>query len=105
MKSLKLFSLLLIVSLIFSACGDGADQTEAVKLTTAEITIEGMTCTGCARLIEKEVQTLAGVDSVAASFENSNAVVMFEQSDADTAQMRQAIEKKGYTVKEFRLKM
>lgn len=105
MKSLKFFSLLLVVSLIFSACGDRSDQQETAKLTTAEITIEGMTCTGCARLIEKEVKTLAGVDSVAASFKNKNAVVVFEQGAADTAQMRQAIEKKGYTVKKLRLKM
>lgn len=60
--------------------------------------VEGMTCTGCEAAVENEVNTLGGILSVKASYENANTVVEYDKTKVDKAAIITAISRTGYKV-------
>ncbi|PCJ26344.1 MAG: hypothetical protein COA97_06065 [Flavobacteriales bacterium] len=80
----KIFTLLFIVTIIFS-CGNDEQQTEeevsTKNLTIANYAIEGMVCAmGCAGTIEKEVDGMAGVIVSDVDYEAGKAHFEFDES-------------------------
>ncbi len=63
-----------------------------------EFSISGMTCTGCEAPINHEVNKLQGIIKATASYENGNAIVEFDISKTNIAEIEQAITVTGYTV-------
>lgn len=55
------------------AAAGSAGQVEA------HYAVEGMTCRGCARLLEDELRKLPGVTAATVSYEDKSAVLVFEQ--------------------------
>ena len=79
---------LLGVLLLVSSCGGG--KTKEVKAapaatTTIELSIGGMTCTGCENTIQTNLGKVPGIISVTASHLKGNAVIEFEPGKVDTA--------------------
>jgi Cu+-exporting ATPase len=58
--------------------------------------IEGMTCTNCARTIEKGVSKLKGVDKVTVNFAGENGFVTFEPSITSKEDIFKAVVNSGY---------
>ncbi len=97
--------ILIIYSLIAVSCsgnGKKAAGTENNKVVSViEVSIGGMTCTGCEQTIQNNVGKLEGIKSVKASFTTGMAMVEYFDGIVDTSVIRQAITGSGYTVKQF----
>jgi len=67
-------------------------------LQTVEFTISGMTCASCEEHVNHEVNKLSGIIKSTASFENENAIVEFDNSKTNIAEIEKAINGTGYSV-------
>lgn len=94
--------MILCLAIISVSCGGGKsnaakDVPEAEVVTaTADIAIEGMTCTGCENTICTGIEKIPGVKSVTASHTDGKATVEFEAGKVDTAALKAAVEAAGY---------
>ncbi|WP_456462008.1 mercuric transport protein MerTP [Reichenbachiella sp.] len=66
--------------------------------TSYEISIKGMTCTGCEEHVKVEIGKLEGISTLEVSYEQANAVVTFDKSLTDINQVKAAINNTGYKV-------
>lgn len=71
---------------------------QSATFNTIELSVKGMTCSGCEAHVTNAVGQLVGVDSVNASYENANAVVKYDPEKVDKDQIVEAINKTGYKV-------
>lgn len=81
------------------SCGGGKSQkaTETPAATaTIELSIEGMTCTGCENTICSNLEKLPGVKSVTASHTGGNAIIEFEPGTVDTVKIKETVDGLGY---------
>jgi copper chaperone len=95
----------LIVIVAFVSCQTGNKKAESkesavetVQVVEATVNISGMHCNNCVASVEKGVGELAGVESVAVSLNDSNAIVQFDTSKTDIKAIQKAIEKRGYSI-------
>jgi len=100
----KLFYL--FVLLAFVSCQSGNKNkpeekaaTESAQVVESTINIGGMSCDMCVASIEKGINALDGIVSVAVSLNDSNAVVSYDKSKVDVAKIEKAIEGRGYAIK------
>ena len=70
------------------------------NVQTVEFTISGMTCASCEEHVNHEVNKLSGIIKSTASFENENAIVEFDNSKTNIAEIEKAINGTGYSVTE-----
>ena len=68
------------------------------NIQTVEFSISGMTCAGCEEHVKHEVNKLSGIIKSTASHENGNAIVEFDNSKINIAEIESAISVTGYTV-------
>ncbi|HEY3827029.1 MAG TPA: heavy metal-associated domain-containing protein [Bryobacteraceae bacterium] len=61
-----------------------------------ELTVEGMTCDGCVRGVERKLSKVAGVESARVSLATGKAVIEYDDSQSQPDQMIAAIEQIGY---------
>lgn len=104
-NKLSLIIILLVSFLLAFSCSGSGKKTEkeAVKGEAAivEVSIGGMSCTGCEQTIQNNVGKLEGVKSVKASFTTGNAIVEYFPSVVDTVQIKEAVTGSGYIFKKF----
>ncbi len=100
----KLFYLLIIV--LIASCQTGNKKVqeekttnEPVQVVETTINIRGMHCENCVASVEKGVKELDGIVSVVVSLNDSNAVVSFDGSKVQLAEIKKAIESRGYSIK------
>jgi len=60
------------------------------------IPIEGLTCAGCASILESKLNSLHGVQRVRVSFEEKTAAVNFDKSQLEASQIRDVIRSAGF---------
>lgn len=65
---------------------------------TITLTIEGMTCGGCAKSVNQALQQLVGVNEANANFEQKNATIIFNDEQISINQLIEAIEDAGFDV-------
>lgn len=75
-----------------------SEVEEVTEFVLYDLTIEGMTCTGCEETIESGVTKVEGVGSVEASHIDGNARLKFVKGKVDTLAVKAAIEASGYKV-------
>ncbi len=68
-------------------------------MTHIIIPVEGMTCGGCVKSVERALSAQAGVHSAKASLDQKNVVVDFDAVTTNQAQLEQAIQKAGFEVR------
>ncbi len=68
------------------------------NVQTIEFSISGMTCASCEEHVNHEVNKLSGIIKSTASFENENAIVEFDNSKTNIAEIEKAINGTGYSV-------
>jgi copper chaperone CopZ len=106
MFKMNILNFLVLVFAIFLAvsCGHGkkSEKKDLQKeATLIEVSIGGMTCTGCEQTIQAGVNKLDGIKSIKASHTAANAFIEYYPDQVDTIKIREAITGKGYTVKKF----
>ena len=67
-------------------------------IKTTEFKISGMTCAGCEEHINHEVNKLSGIVSSKASYESGNAIIEFDKTKTNEAEIEKAINSTGYNV-------
>lgn len=66
------------------------------EITKKQLHIDGMTCSGCERKIEKRLKALGGVKSAAASYSNGTVSVSYDTAATGLEEILQVIETAGY---------
>ncbi len=108
----RAFVIFFIITGIFSCAGNsGSHETsedaieqvsfDPANLETIEIEVHGMTCNGCERTVQTAVGQLAGVKEVKASHTDSTALVTFDKTKTSFAEMKSAINGKGYNALDY----
>jgi copper chaperone CopZ len=98
------FILFVYIFIAVSCSGNGkkgGKTEEKQEASVMEVSIGGMSCTGCEQTIQNNVSRLEGIKSVKASFTTGIAMIEYFQGIVDTARIREAINGSGYTVKKF----
>ena len=98
------FTLFVFILAAISCSGNSKkSQKEDVlqEVSRIEVSIGGMTCLGCEQTIQKNVGKLEGIKSVKASFTVGNAIIEYFPGKVDTAIIKEAVTRSGYTVKKF----
>jgi len=62
------------------------------------LSVTGMTCSSCARTIEKSVSKVEGVSNASVNFATEKLIVEFDESKASIEKIKEAVEKAGYGV-------
>ena len=75
-------------------------EIDSKNITRINIGITGMTCTSCARTINKALEALPGVYLVNVNFASEKALVEFDGTKTDRAMLYHTIENAGYGVME-----
>jgi P-type Cu+ transporter len=65
-----------------------------------ELKVQGMTCEGCVRGIEKKLSKVAGVQSAHVDLASGKATVEYDDTVANPAQLVGAIEQIGYSAQQ-----
>jgi mercuric ion transport protein len=74
------------------------DNKQQVKFT-----IQGMSCAGCELEVNNELSKVNGVIAYKTSYAGKSSLVTFDKSKVDVKTIEAAINKTGYSVKEYRL--
>ena len=101
---LNIFILSAVFLLIGFSCKNESVKSVknvAVDIKRIEVSINGMTCTGCEQIIESNVGKLDGIKSIEATYTLNKATVEFDAEIVDTAKIRTAIKGSGYKVAAF----
>jgi copper chaperone CopZ len=77
---------------------------EKSNIQSAEFKISGMTCEGCTEEVNHEVNKLQGILKSEASYQNANAMVQFDNSKTNIAEITRAINSTGYKVTQTKLR-
>lgn len=77
---------------------------EKSNIQSAEFKISGMTCEGCTEEVKHEVNKLKGILKSEASYQDANAIVQFDNSKTNIAEITKAINSTGYKVTQTKLK-
>jgi mercuric ion binding protein len=85
MKSLGLFAILLMFA-----------GSAMAKASTSEIKVSGMTCGACAVSVKKSLEKTKGVKAADVSVEKGQATVVYDDSQVNEQQLRDAINKTGF---------
>lgn len=72
-------------------------KTEALKKAT--LSIEGMSCSGCAGTVQQALDSIEGVKEAAVNFENNSAAVTYNPNTVTEDDFEQAIQGAGYEFK------
>ncbi len=74
------------------------DNRQQVKFT-----VQGMTCEGCEEHVNNELSKVNGVLTYKTSYANKSSLVTFDKSKVDVKTIEAAINKTGYTAKDYKL--
>ena len=67
-------------------------------IKTIEFKISGMTCASCEEHVNHEVNKLNGIINSKVSYENGNAIIEFDKTKTNEAEIEKAINSTGYKV-------
>ena len=103
------FAILMMTFPMYAKAFYPKQKVQAAAVTVASnkqqvnFTIYGMTCEGCEEHVNTQLSKVAGVLSYKTSYALKNCLVTFDKSKVDVKTIQAAINKTGYTVKEYKL--
>ncbi len=65
-------------------------------MTSATITVKGMTCDGCVRSVTKALKGVDGVQEANVDLQGQKATVTFDDSKTTVDTLKEAVEDAGY---------
>ncbi len=93
------YTLLLVMAVFLISCGGGGKKEvkeASAESALIEVSITGMTCTGCENTIQTNLAKVPGIISVKASHTLGNAMVEYEPAKVDTAKIKEVVDGLGY---------
>ena len=63
---------------------------------TAHLTVEGMSCEGCAKRLREALERLDGVSAVAVVLDGGQVTIAYEPAITTVANLRDAVEETGF---------
>ena len=107
----KIFIIVIAVSMVFNACktkSESKNEGESGKpselninpeaVVLVDVSIQGMTCTGCENTVKSSISELPGVLDVSASFTEGKAIVKLDTSLTKMDKISEKVSSKGYVV-------
>lgn len=96
--------LIILIAFAFVACSSGEKKASEssnknVEIVETTINIGGLHCENCVASVTKGINSLEGIKNVVVTLSDSTAVVNFDASKLELAEIEKAIEKRGYSVK------
>ncbi len=100
------FAIILLCFPYYSGIFYSNTETQAIitdksEIKVTEFKITGMTCSGCEKHVDHEVNKLSGIIGLKASYENGNAVIEFDKTKVEERAIVEAINSTGYEVTEI----
>ncbi len=100
-----LISVIMVLFLVSCQQESGKKQqaeqmNSSVELKEEVLNIGKMHCEMCVASIEKGLKSVEGVEFVKVSLDDSTAVVRFDETKANINKFKEAIEKRGYVLKD-----
>lgn len=99
------FAFLVLIYIAISCSGNNQKAAKNDVFTgepsLIEVSIGGMTCTGCEQTIQTNVGKVEGVKSVTASWKTGKALIEYFPQVTDTLQIKEAVTGSGYKVNKF----
>lgn len=77
----------------------GSSQ-KSISMHRIDLPVTGMSCAACASRVEKSISQLKGIHKVNVNLANSKASVEFVSTEVNIGDIKKAVEKAGYGVKE-----
>jgi len=71
---------------------------EKSKLLTVELSLKGMSCEACEAEINHEITKLPGIIQSTVSYQNKNAIILFDSSKTTIKNIADAVNETGYKV-------
>lgn len=124
MKSSKIVLIIAFVSVLFVGCKEKTNETDpigdvetempkvkreitAANVQTANFNIKGMTCAiGCAKTIEKELNSLDGVKDATVDFDKKSATISYDKTILNPQSITKVVQATGdgktYVVSNFK---
>jgi Cu+-exporting ATPase len=75
-----------------------ADKIKAKKSNKASVHVIGMTCTTCARTVEKGLSQIPGVEQADVNFASEKASIKYDPTKVDLAKIKYTVSELGYGV-------
>ncbi len=96
--------IVLVLVIVGVAASDSVFATAATRVSvsaakTVVIDVEGMTCEGCASLIDETLNKVKGVISAKASYKNKNVKVVYNPKQITLVEIKKTISDLGYRPK------
>jgi copper chaperone CopZ len=107
MKNISRLSLVIFLFMLYGMISCNSSPKKAAlsesdaPVERIEVSIKGMSCTGCEQTIQNCVAEIEGVKSVTATFTSGKAFVDYNPGLVDTAMIKKAISQSGYKVTGF----
>lgn len=84
------------------AAGETAGVAEQQdNMTKTNLTISGMHCESCAKIIEMELGDQSGVDNIKVNYNEHSAVIEYDQEKISIEKIIEIIDSLGYQTKEI----
>ncbi len=102
MKKGLTFLIVIIAGIFFLGCqsaNKNQEKPEEAVVVEKTVHISGMHCDMCEASIEKGISELEGIEHVEASWNDSTAIVKYDESVTGIDDIQKVIEKRGYSVK------
>ena len=96
--------IIILIAFAFVACSSGEKKASENSAKSAEIVettinIGGLHCENCVASVTKGINSLDGIEDVVVTLSDSTAVVNFDASQLELAEIEKVIVKRGYSVK------
>ncbi|MBI9056331.1 MAG: cation transporter [Labilibaculum sp.] len=104
---MKRFFIIIFALALLTACQSNTKKAESeskaetiqvVELQELELTVTGMTCSGCENTVKNGLKQIDGVVEVQASHKNSKVTIKVEKDKVSREEIAQQIETIGYNV-------
>ena len=92
MKTIRILPILFLLML--------AQFNASAQFTSAEIGVDGLTCSACTRSVEMSIRKLSFVDSVAMNLEHTEGTVIFKKNaKVDIEKIAKAVTDAGFSLR------
>lgn len=104
---MKRYLIIFFALALFTACQSNtkkaeneskAETTQVVEMQELEMTVTGMTCSGCENTVKNGLKQIDGVVEVQASHKNNKVTIKVEKDKISREEIAQQIETIGYHV-------
>ncbi len=103
-----LFAILMMTFPLYAQLFHPKPKVQAATVATVDnkqqvkFTIQGMTCEGCEEHVNNELSEVYGVMTYKTSYASKSSLVTFDKSKVNVKTVEAAINKTGYTVKDYK---